>query len=276
MSISYLRKVGNADAFFDTEGYGLVKGAALQALFPAVTSVSAGAAVGTVQSRLHIPFPHRLRGVYATANSGTAVAGGTDPAFDVYRHLSAPTTAPTAALISPAAAGNVDTGAHVYAIAFYNTAGITPPGPIVAITVADKAVNGKVVLSSVPLGPTGTTGRKVYRSAAGATALLLLDTITNNTATTYSDNIADSSLGAARESVNGAGATVLSATVKLSESTNDRLLTDQLVAGTLASGVSTTVFPPCTYTLRAVTGASSGAIGILQAYLVVEYVADPA
>ena len=273
MSISYLRKVGNADAFFDTDGFGLVKGAAIQIPFPNVSSVTNGVAVATVQARLHIPFKHRFRGAWATCSAGTVVAGGTDPAWDVYRHLPVPTSAPTLALAGEA--GNVEDGAHTYAVAFYNGAGTTPPGPVAAITVADKTADGKVAISGIPLGPSGTTGRKLYRSEAGATALKLLATIANNTATTYTDNIADGSLGAAKETVNAAGATVLAATVKLSESTSDRLLSDQPVAGTLASGVSTTTWEPCVYTLRAVTGASTGALTNLQAYIVVEYVAEP-
>ncbi len=273
MSISKQLDALGGDIYFNSNGVGLVKGAALQIPFPNVASVADGVAVTAAQSRLHIPFPHRLRGAWATCSAGTVVAGGTDPAWDVYRHLPVPTSAPTLALAGEA--GNVEDGAHTYAVAFYNAAGTTPPGPVAAITVADKTADGKVAISGIPLGPSGTTGRKVYRSEAGTTVLKLLATIANNTATTYLDNIADGSLGAAKETVNAAGATVLAATVKLSEAASDRLLSDQPVAGTLASGVSTTVWDPCVYTLRAVTGASTGALTNLQAYIVVEYVAEP-
>lgn len=277
MSISYLRKVGPGDAHFDTEGYGLVKGAALQIPFPAIASLADGVAVTAVQSKVHVPFAHRVRGAWATITGATAVAGGTDPAFDIYRHLPTPAVAPTVALISPAAAGNIEDGAHIYAVAFYNGAGITPPGPVAAVTVADKTVNGKVTVSDIPLGPTGTTGRKLYRSSTAATALKLLATIADNTTTSYTDNIADGSLGAAKETVNAAAATVLAATVKFSEAASDRLLTDAPQPGVIASTlVGNVVIPPCTYSLRAVTGASSGALANLQAYLVVEYVSDPA
>jgi hypothetical protein len=278
MSISYLRKIGNGDAHFDSEGYGLVMGAALQLPFPPIASLADGVAVGTVQSKLHVPFSHRLRGVYGTITGATAVAAGTDPAFDVYRHLPTPASAPTAALVSPAAAGNIENGTHIYAVAFYNGAGITAPGPVTAaVTVADKTTNGKVLLSDLPIGPVGTTGRKVYRSAAGATALKLLATIANNTDTTYTDNIADGSLGAAKETVNAAAATALAATVKFSEAASDRLLTDAPQEGVIASTlVGNVVIPACTYSLRAITGATTGALANLQAYLIVEYVADPA
>jgi len=55
----------------------------------------------------------------------------------------------------------------------------------------------RVALSGIATGPTGTTGRKVYRSAVNGTALKLVTTLANNTATTYTDAAADSALGAA-------------------------------------------------------------------------------
>lgn len=277
MSISYLRKVGNGDAFFDTGGFGLVKGAAIQLPFPAIASLSNGVAVTTVQSKVHVPFAHRLRGAYASLDTATVVTPGTDPAFDIYRHLPTPASAPTVALASPAVAGSVTAGAHTYAVAFYNGAGITCPGPTATVTVANASVNGKVELTNIPIGPVGTTGRKLYRSTISNTDLVLLDTMAENVLTTYTDNIADASLGAAAVTINGAAATALAATVKFSTTTSNRLLSDAPQAGVLAATlVGDVVLSPCTYSLRAVTGASSGALTNLQAYLVVEYVADPA
>lgn len=277
MSISYFRKIGNGDAFFDSEGFGLVKGAALQIPFPAVASLADGVAIATVQNKVHVPFFHRFRGGCGSIDGATVVTPGADPAFDVYRHLPTPTTAPTAALISPAAAGNIENGAHTYAVAFYNGAGITCPGPTVIGTVANKTVNGKIVLSDIPIGPVGTTGRKLYRSVAANTNLVLLDTIADNTTTTYTDNVADGSLGAAAVTINGAAATALAATVKFSSATSNRLLADAPQAGVVASSlVGNVVLPPCTYSLHALTGATSGALTNLQAYLIVEYVSDPA
>lgn len=277
MSISYLRKIGPGDAHFDTEGYGLVKGAAIQISFPVVASLADGVAVTAVQAKVSVPFAHRFRGAYATITGATVVAGGTDPAFDIYRHLPTPASAPTVALASPAVAGNVTAGAHTYSVAFYNAAGITCPGPTATVTVADAGVNGKVEMTNIPIGPVGTTGRKLYRSNISNTNLLLLTTITNNTATTYTDNIADASLTDAAVATNAAAATALAATVKFTDNLSNRLYADEPRAGVVAASlVGNVVIPPCTYSLRAVTGATSGALANLQAYLVVEYVSDPA
>jgi hypothetical protein len=51
-------------------------------------------------------------------------------------------------------------------------------------------------LSAITIGPSGTTSRKVYRTAAGGTQLKLLTTIADNVTTVLTDSSADSSLGA--------------------------------------------------------------------------------
>lgn len=64
-----------------------------------------------------------------------------------------------------------------------------------AAPVANSTQEQKVNLSSIPTDPTGsTTSRNLYRSKAGLTALLLLHSIANNTATSYTDTNADSTL----------------------------------------------------------------------------------
>jgi hypothetical protein len=67
------------------------------------------------------------------------------------------------------------------------------------------AALGTMNLSGIPTGPTGTTARRLYRTVAGGTQLLLLATIADNTTTTYSDTKADATLGAAPPPINNAG-----------------------------------------------------------------------
>lgn len=100
-------------------------------------------------------------------------------------------------------AGNVDNGAHRYACTFVTADGETEGGTVSsAVTIADKTVNGQVALSAIPLGGAAVTSRKLYRTAAGGSTYLLLMTIANNTATTYTDNTADSSLGVGMPTTN--------------------------------------------------------------------------
>jgi len=113
--------------------------------------------------------------------------------------------APIAALAG-AGAGNVDNGAHRYAVTFVTAAGETQAGIVsAAVTVVDKAVNGRISLTAIPLGGVAVTSRKLYRTVAAGTTYLLLATLADNTTTTYTDNIADASLGAGAPSTNTTG-----------------------------------------------------------------------
>jgi len=112
-------------------------------------------------------------------------------------------SAPTAALISPAVAGNVENGAHRYGVTFVTADGETELGTVTAaVTVVDKTVNGKIALSAIPLGGSAVTSRKIYRTVAAGSTYLLLATLADNTTTTYTDNIADASLGAQAPTTN--------------------------------------------------------------------------
>jgi hypothetical protein len=64
-----------------------------------------------------------------------------------------------------------------------------------ALTVG-TAQAAQVQLSAIPVGAAAVTARKLYRSKAGTTPLLLLTTLADNTTTTYLDALADASLGA--------------------------------------------------------------------------------
>lgn len=273
MSVETKLEVVHGDLHLDSRGKGFVHGARETIVSQPLATLADGVALTTIAatSKIYVPCWHRLRGVSFACSSLTAAVPGTDPAVDLYRHLPRPTGF-SGALADPAVAGLVTDGAHFYACVFYNGVGNGAQSDVITVTVANKTINGKVLLQ-IPIGPTGTTGRKLYRSDAAGSALKLLATVANNTDTTYLDNIADASLGAAIGSGNAAGATVLSATVKLSRaaaSAADAVDVDEPIAGTLASGVADTIYPPCLYTLRALTGASTGALAGAFAILQIE------
>ncbi|MGH7474197.1 MAG: hypothetical protein ACREJW_09660, partial [Candidatus Methylomirabilales bacterium] len=101
-----------------------------------------------------------------------------------------PGSAPSLAAGAP---GNPN-GTYRYRITFMSADGVhSEPGPVsVDITV----VSLRVELSSVPTCPAGQdcSGRGIWRNKNGGTDLFLVGTIPNNTATTFSDNIADADL----------------------------------------------------------------------------------
>ena len=131
-------------------------------------------------------------------------------------------------------AGNVDNGAHRYLATFVMADGETEAGTISsAVTVADKTVNGKVSLSAIPLGGSLVTSRKIYRTAAGGSTYLLLATIADNTTTTYTDNIADSSLGAEAPSTNTTGDPYLNMLIKSARIHTEQVLNRYLITQTV-------------------------------------------
>jgi len=82
-------------------------------------------------------------------------------------------------------------GGYAISTAGYNEPqGSAPVYPGAAVTV-------RVQVNAIGIGPTGTTARKLYRSKANLTPLLLAATIADNTTATYVDAAADAALGAA-------------------------------------------------------------------------------
>lgn len=99
--------------------------------------------------------------------------------------------APGAAAAASGAAGTPN-GTYRCQVTFVNAAGETTGGVEFTVTVTSQ----HIAWSSIPLGPTGTTARKLYRTIAGGAtgAEKLLTTLADNTTTTFDDNVADGSL----------------------------------------------------------------------------------
>lgn len=117
-------------------------------------------------------------------------------------------TAPSAPTVALAGlgAGNLDTSVdYFYKVTFVTSAGETEAGTA-SSAVQPTGGDGQVAVSAIPVGPTGVTARKLYRTEGGGSTYKLLATISDNTTTTYADNVADGSLGANAPSTNTAGA----------------------------------------------------------------------
>jgi hypothetical protein len=122
-----------------------------------------------------------------------------------FNELSAP-SAPTVAV--NATSGNLNS-TYYYTVAFVSANGQTAYGTVSsAVSPASQQVN----LTNIPTGTSGVvTARKIYRTKAGGSTagpFYLVATIADDTTTSYTDNIADASLGAAASDINtseGAG-----------------------------------------------------------------------
>lgn len=107
----------------------------------------------------------------------------------------APTTACTAAL---GAAGTNTNGNHGVYVTFVGPTGVAESAVGPKSNVINVTANQQIALTGIPLGPTGTTARKIYMTVSGDTGNPKLTglTISDNVTTTGNINTADGSLGA--------------------------------------------------------------------------------
>ena len=126
----------------------------------------------------------------------TVEIGETVTVDDFDQPLSLPGT--TTPALAGLGAGNLSNGVYKYKVTFVTADGETIAGAESAgVTVVDNATDGQISLTAVPVSThKGVTARKLYRTEVDGTVFKLLDTIADNTTTTYTDNTADGSLGA--------------------------------------------------------------------------------
>ena len=164
-----------------------------------VFSVSGNAAIGADYIGTTAP----TNGAIILGNVGIGVAS---PAANLdiagVQNFSALTPyAPTAG--TPTSGGSCDAGTHSWKVSFVNSSGETTPGTASAVKTCVATTGQTVPLTAIPIGPSGTTARKIYRTVAGNTGNYLLDgTLSDNTTTIFSDTVADASLGVAAQTVN--------------------------------------------------------------------------
>jgi hypothetical protein len=106
-------------------------------------------------------------------------------------------SAPTVALPSTPVAGNCDNGAWRIGYTFVTADGETDLAQLSDIvTIADKTVNGKIAVTAIAIGGSAVTARKAYAVPPAGGNPKYVATISDNTTTTQTVNIAAASLGA--------------------------------------------------------------------------------
>lgn len=124
--------------------------------------------------------------VYDVATSYGGVSYSFTTAKTKVMGAQAPVTGPTAG--SPSAGGAIPVGPHRYKVTFMYYSSEESNGSTASATQTTTAGNQTIALSSIPVGGYGVTARNIYRDNNDG-VYLLLDTIPNNTATTYTDTL---------------------------------------------------------------------------------------
>ena len=107
--------------------------------------------------------------------------------------FAAPGTVPTLA----AGAAGILVGNYRYKITFLYDSNDAEESNASAASAALLTASQQIDLSAIPTGAAGSgvTGRNIYRTTSEGTSYAFVAKIANNTATTYTDNLADSALG---------------------------------------------------------------------------------
>ncbi len=87
--------------------------------------------------------------------------------------------------------GDVDSGAHRWRVTFVTVDGESTAGPTGGATYGPAAVQ---VPLTIPLGPAGTTARRIYRTLAAGSTYHYLDELSDNVTTAYTDDTSDADL----------------------------------------------------------------------------------
>ena len=90
----------------------------------------------------------------------------------------------------------IDAGIHRYRTTYVTATGETDGG-LMSAPITIGSTQTKANVTNIPTGGDLVTARKLYRTEAGGTDYLLLATISDNTTSTYTDQIPDASLGTA-------------------------------------------------------------------------------
>src|SRR5205807_2538353 len=115
--------------------------------------------------------------------------------------------------------GALTDGTYQYVVTFIDGNGVeSNPSPILTVTVAGSGTGTTITLSSIPIGPTGTAARLIYRSPANGTASYFVARVGDNVTASIPDNLPDSALinMAVRASAPVPDVTAMTATAKAS------------------------------------------------------------
>jgi hypothetical protein len=164
----------------------VLSGTTFNAIASGVSLYTAGTRVFAVEYQNHIFFGGGSENIPSKYNGVALTRQGIYP----------PTTAAAAAIIVNSGAGSNLSGDYVYGITYVNSGLVESDISPITTTFSFAATGAS--LACLPVAPQswGVSARNIYRSEVASFAVLYYaGTISNNTATTFVDNVLDAALG---------------------------------------------------------------------------------
>jgi IPT/TIG domain len=199
-------------AYTWTTGTGETVASPLAAVDTSATTVSPPASAPLPTAQVGVGLPN---GNYWYAVTFTTAAGETTPSgVNTATSSKGTFSEPSIPSLAKVAGAGLAAGSYYYGVTFVTAYGETTEYGIPGITISAADVtagNAQIRISNIATGPTGTTGRRIYRTVrnGAANSLFLLTTINNNAGgQTFTDATPDASLGAPIPTVNTAGTPV--------------------------------------------------------------------
>ena len=189
------------------------------------------------------------QGTYVPFNTEVAYDPGTgaDPVYFVTTtDATIPNVGTPTNLSATTGAAGAKTGTYIYKVTFYTAQGesISSPDSNAVILSAQNAN-----LTNIPLGGPATVGRKIYRQKNGTGDYKLITTITNNTGTTFTDNVDDATATSNPSMPTGDTANQISVLAEAQETgVEGNVLTGTITALTNAPNGLTDVTNPTPFT----------------------------
>lgn len=162
-----------------------------------VTSVGSGAGLtgGPITSSGSLSIDYGYAGTWTAVQTHQNTSLALDRSSLNFSYLTAAASAPTIALVATSS-GLCTNGSHRVLVTFVNALGETH-GTFASGSVNVDSTHKQISLTNIPLGGSGTTGRNIYMTKVGGSTYYRVSsspTINDNTTTTFTVNVADSSL----------------------------------------------------------------------------------
>ncbi|MDA1013146.1 MAG: DUF4347 domain-containing protein, partial [Planctomycetota bacterium] len=157
---------------------------------PVAGAISAIAVHPTNPEILYLGSPNG--GIWKTENAVSGVKQVDERSYtDALRDPAPDVKSAGTQLAATTSAGSLPEGVYRYKVTFVNGTKGTESNASEPLTIEVTGGMHDVNLTKIPLGPAGTTARKIYRTPAGGSLYGFIQSIDDNTSTTFTDSFPD-------------------------------------------------------------------------------------